>query len=75
MYGVSRVNIQRPAHEHDSITVLGGMGFGAVAKPDGSYLIAGTVLFWPELNFWQREDSTYGYGVNHLIATLLPVGA
>lgn len=48
MYGLSRTNIRRPSGEHGSSTVLRSKGIGAVDQFNGSYLVAGTILWWPK---------------------------
>lgn len=72
MYGLSRTNIPRPVSEHPSIGVLRSKGFGAVSRLDGSFLIAGTVLFWPKIDFWKRDEQTFGYGIASLVRAVLP---
>lgn len=72
MYGLRRGNIQKPINEHPSVGVLRSKGFGVMPQHDGSYLIAGTVLFWPKIDFWKRNEGTFGYGIRSLIEAVLP---
>lgn len=72
-YGYNRANFQRRPVEHPSLGVLRSKGLGVVPQHDGSYLVAGTMLYWPAQDFWRTpHGDRLGYGVEKLAAAVLP---
>lgn len=72
-YGYNRANFQRHPAEHPSLGVLRSKGLGVVPQHDGSFMIAGSMLYWPTQDFWRNSDgSKLGYGVEKLTAAVLP---
>lgn len=73
MSGYDRTNYQRPATDHPSLSVLKAKGLGTLYNLDGTYTIAGTMLYWPATGFWKSKDGVkFGYGVEKLVAAVLP---
>jgi hypothetical protein len=76
MHGYDRSNYQRPVTDHPSLGVLRSKGLGVLYNLDGSYTVAGTILYWPTTGLWRAKGGEpFGYGVEKLVAAVMPAVA
>jgi hypothetical protein len=55
-----------------AIDILRERGIG-VAEFDGVYLVANSILFWPQSQYWRaKTGDKSGYGTSTLLNAILP---